>query len=643
MNFANPLALLWLGLAAPIVIFYILKIRLRRVPVSTVMFWSQIFEEKRPQSIWQRLRHLVSLLVQLAFLLLVGLALADPFWSWEKLQAQRIVLVVDNSASMNATDVAPSRLAAARDRASRLVRSLRARDEMAIVSVGSVPKVVCGLTGHQRTLQHAIDAIEPTDSPTRVPAAIELARRLLADHAHPRIVLVSDGCFVEAKTLADEQHVELITVGTKAANVGITQFQARRSLVDTIGYQVQLEVQNFSDEPAECRLEIDLDETPVDVLPLKLAAGERFSRTIDHASAEGGKLVARLKHDDALAADNQATALLPRRVVQPVLLVTTGSHYLERVFEAIPAIQLQVVSVPPENVPPGTIIVYHRQTPERLPRGKVLVIDPTASSDAWTLGEKLDNPLVGKQQSDSPLLEHVRLDNVWMPSARKVDMAERAEPLITTVTGEPIYLAVERTAAEHRGDKLLVLSVDLEQGDLPLRTAFPIMITNAISWFQGRKGELRESLATGSLVEVEREDLSELLPAMTAASDQQDKRAELLLRSPAGKELSLPSGRERLTIGPLDQSGVWTIHIASAAAGRAAPQNNNPAPVHGWQIASNLANAAESDLRPVVEATDTVRADLLGFGGRPIWFYLALLACAVVSFEWFLYQRRWIS
>src|SRR5437588_10580742 len=115
MNLANPLALAWGLLVIPIVIFYILKIRLKRVPVSTVIFWRQIFDEKKPRSLWQKLRHLVSLLVQLALLFLLVAALAKPFFSWEALDARRIVLVLDNSASMNATDVSPSRLARSRE------------------------------------------------------------------------------------------------------------------------------------------------------------------------------------------------------------------------------------------------------------------------------------------------------------------------------------------------------------------------------------------------------------------------------------------------------------------------------------------------------------------------------------------------
>src|SRR5437879_2856956 len=129
MKLANPTALLWLALAIPIVGFYILKIRQRRVPVSTTLFWREIFEEKPPRSIWEKLRHLLSLLVQLAFLILLVFALGEPFFRWQLLEARRVVLVVDNSASMSATDVAPSRLARAKEEARGLIDSLRFRDE----------------------------------------------------------------------------------------------------------------------------------------------------------------------------------------------------------------------------------------------------------------------------------------------------------------------------------------------------------------------------------------------------------------------------------------------------------------------------------------------------------------------------------
>src|SRR5438874_3302262 len=198
MSFAFPLALAWAALTVPIVIFYILKIRLRRVPVSTTIFWQQIYDEKRPRSLWQILRHLISLLVQIIWLLLLVFALTEPFFTWEILQARRLILIVDNSASMRATDVSASggtRLDVAKQLGRQVISGLRFRDEMAIVAAGVQPQVVCGLTGHERTLQTALAGIQPSDGPTRVADAVDLGKRLLADAKHGRVVVLSDGCF----------------------------------------------------------------------------------------------------------------------------------------------------------------------------------------------------------------------------------------------------------------------------------------------------------------------------------------------------------------------------------------------------------------------------------------------------------------
>ena len=137
------------------------------------------------------------------------------------------------------------------------------------------PHVVCGLTGHQRTLRESLRAVLLSDGPTRVTEAITLARRLIGDHPRGRVIVLSDGCFDKAEAVSQAQDVQLHRVGQRTGNVGITQFQVRRSLFDPVGYEILIEVLNASDEPTECRLEIDLDQFPVDVVPLQLAAGER--------------------------------------------------------------------------------------------------------------------------------------------------------------------------------------------------------------------------------------------------------------------------------------------------------------------------------------------------------------------------------
>jgi hypothetical protein len=616
MNLAHPAALAWAALAVPIVIFYILKVRQRRVPISTTLFWQQIFEEKPPRSLWEHLRHLLSLLVQLALLALLVMALAEPFFRWESLRARRLVLVVDNSASMNATDVAPSRLARAKAEGHRLIDRLGARDEMAVIAAGTEPQVACGLTGHQRSLHAALDRVAPSDGPTRVKDAILLGRRLLADARNRKVVVLTDAAFPEAAALLGpkETDIEPVVVGTPAGNVAITRFQARRSLLDPIGYEILATVSNASKEKVTCRFEIDLGNDVIDVVPLALEPGGSWSKVIEKTSAAGGRLTARIDRPDALAVDNQAWAILPRRAPRPVTLVSEGDLFLEKVLEAIPLVELKRVKEPPPAATAARSVatVLHRNIPNPLPGGALLVVDPAGGSALWDLGEPLINPIVTKQDKDSPLMAHVRLDNVMMPAARKLTLKGKAQVLAESVTGDPLLCTFDRPEG-----KMLVLTVDLDKSDLPLQTAFPILVSNALAWFTASQGELRESLAAGAVTEVE-------LPASGRG------QGEWLLHSPDGRSRPLPRGATTATIGPLDRCGIWTVSAPDRAGEEV-------------ELACNLSSAQESDIRPASGLETKAARAGLALGGHPIWFRLIAAALGLAILEWFLYQRRWIS
>ena len=68
-------------------------------------------------------------------------------------------------------------------------------------------------------------------------------------------------------------------------------------------------------------------------------------QVFEKTSADGGRLRAWIDRADALPADNTAWAILPRRARQKVTLVTPGNLFLEKVFEAIPLVDLEVVKV----------------------------------------------------------------------------------------------------------------------------------------------------------------------------------------------------------------------------------------------------------------------------------------------------------
>lgn len=122
MSLASPERLMWLLIAVPIIMLYILRTRLKRQPVSTLLFWDQLFDQKRQRSWLQRLRHWLSLLLQLAFVFLVIGALTDPLWTGQKNETRQVVIIVDNSASMAAVgDDGKTRWEAARQKALGIV------------------------------------------------------------------------------------------------------------------------------------------------------------------------------------------------------------------------------------------------------------------------------------------------------------------------------------------------------------------------------------------------------------------------------------------------------------------------------------------------------------------------------------------
>ena len=670
LEFANPIGWWWLAVALPIIGFYILKVRLRRQPVSTMLFWDKVFDEKKPRAWWQQLRHWLSLLLQLALLLLLVGALVDPLWSWQKNQSRKLVLVLDNSASMATIEDGKSRFEKAKVTAAALARSLRVGDEMAILTAGGNSTVAIGLTGHVRSLLEAIDRVELTDAPNSLTTAVQMAKRLVPPSKQSKLMLLTDACDPAIEELQKDEALTLYGFGSPQDNLAITQFQVRRSLLDAIGYQVLVEVSNLGSEPQKCRLELNLENELVDVVPIELEAGASKKLNLDHASATGGRLVAQIDAADGISVDNRALAVLPTRRKMPITLATAGSVFLKSVLESIPLVDLTVVESLPEDWKPvrDSILVVHQKVPAKLPPGKLLIINPRNDCDLWTVGEPIETPLVSTVDEASPVTQHVRLTNVLFPDARTLTFTGENETLIKTPLEEPLLSFIRRP----EGD-VLVLNVDLDLGDLPLRIAFPVLMKNAVEWFQGNQGELQPALATGQAAKVQLPRVSETADKAVAAEVKEEAKPEstdsievvkadaaktstedFMLRSPSGVLTPLARDESSAVLSMLNYCGLWTIGTdQSLQKDPWTPEATETKPSEAKtieklatddpqlvRVACNLCNREESDLNPRVKLDTPSDFGMLSLGGRSIWFYLVLAGLLLVAIEWWLYQRR---
>src|SRR4051812_18883951 len=150
-----------IGVPVAIIALYFLKLRRRPVQVPSTLLWRRSIEDLHVNSLFQRLRRNLLLFLQLLAVLLAMLALAGPPVQGVSRVGQRYVLAIDRSASMAATDVAPSRLGRAKQEAKKVVEAMGSNDLAMVITFSDTARVASTYTGNRDQLLRRIDEIEP--------------------------------------------------------------------------------------------------------------------------------------------------------------------------------------------------------------------------------------------------------------------------------------------------------------------------------------------------------------------------------------------------------------------------------------------------------------------------------------------------
>jgi hypothetical protein len=114
MTILIPSALFLGLLALPILLLYMLKLRRRRVEISSIFLWQMLLRDRQANTPWQKLRRNLLLFLQLIILASLVLALSRPAIPVTSITTGSLIVVWDASASMNAVDDTISRFEASR-------------------------------------------------------------------------------------------------------------------------------------------------------------------------------------------------------------------------------------------------------------------------------------------------------------------------------------------------------------------------------------------------------------------------------------------------------------------------------------------------------------------------------------------------
>jgi hypothetical protein len=627
---AGAVAGLGLAGAAALTALYLLRPRRRRVVVAFAPLWAPQHGERRSERWARRLRRWLSLALQLAVFALILLAAADPQRGSAGGAGRTVVLLVDRSASMSATDEPGTRLGAARAKVRALLAGLGARDRALVASFAADVTAETGLENDPDRLARAVDRIAPSEEPADLPRALAFAAAVARGRPHPTIVLVSDGAFAEdararvrwaeGAAAADESvslaglDVRWLAVGKRGRNLALLAFAARRLPADPASVEAAATVRNFGTTDATATLEISAGSAAVERVPLRLGAGATLRHVLPDVAAAGTRLEARIVPDDPavddLPLDDRAFAAVPGLERRRVLRVGAPDLYLDGALLSLGP-SVIVDRVRPEAAEgmrarwsTYDAVIFDGVAPSPAPeRGHFFYLAPRGSGSPFAARGEVKDPVISDARRAHPLLRQLDLSDVNIRDTPRLAL-EPGDVAVAASFGVPLLIARERPDL-----RVAALAFDPRRSDLPMRPAFPLLLANALGWLAGASAQ-------------------ETLPAIvggTARVPVPRGVTQVDVRDPSGARASWPTDGDAVEI-PIRRAGFYEAGAATVAA--------------------NLSDAVESSTAPPASLELGGKSvpppdPPTGRGRRAPAVWALLAAAALLLLEWVSTHRRW--
>ena len=695
MSFLGPIpfaVFAWVagGAATLAITAYILKLRRRRFEVPFSALWRRVIDQKDANSLWQHLRRVVSLLIALLVIALLLFAALDPTLGASNHDARSVVVLLDASASMKATDGADpkdtntsvTRLQAAKDKAKALLDGMGGGDVAMIMKVDGQATPLSRFSSDVPMLRKVVDGVTASDTPADLTRALAAAADALRDRKHPLIVIVSDGAFPEAqlglaswstivpaaaahgadswatKNLAavdlSGMDVRYLPVGHRADNVGIIAFNVRRYVANKAAYEVYIEIQNFGPTPAKRKLTLYNGATAVDVRDLQLGPGERQRQIYKELpGGDDNRLRASLRPvegvggSDPFSLDDEAFALLPARKKQKVLMIIApppcaaepcadsgdeaGNLYLEGailVYDNIEPFKITPADYEknPAQIAGFDAVIFDDYTP---------VAPPTAALNVMYFhpsGAGSPFPIHGKLTK--PRITEVAEDHPVMKWVSLSDVNfDEADVYEVDRTRNQQALAISVRdpviAAKRDGNhKTLAFGFSLPGPGRDTATDLPLRVAFPLLLVNALDWFAGDA---GDLITTYVTGQRERVPVDGVVG-----ATEASITAPDGSLSKAPIADGVATFYP-SQVGFYDLSVFDAAT--------PPNAVASLGLAANLANPIESDITPSAtltlggKALQAPEAFAVSHSQR-LWIYFLLLAAFIVVIEWITYHRR---
>lgn len=575
-----------------LILLYILKRKYREEVISSTLLWSEVYKNTRANTPWEKFRKNIMLLLQILIFLALILSLMKPFLNFGGKSYKNLIIVIDNTASMNIQYGNSTRLEEAKRLSKELINSTKEETNTFIITFDNSPKLLQKEETNKEKITKAIESIEKTYYQGNISDSINFIKAIGQSIEEDYEVIL----FSDKEISLGDLNGTVVSLGNTGLNGSIDNI-SHKFLEDKI--KVIATITNRGSEVYEGDFSLYDGDKLIAVEALNLNVGDNKTLTFDIPSIDNEVLRGELSRHDLLAEDNIYYHVLGNKKVNKILLVTDQNLFLERALNNIRNSEVYKTNSL-SNLSRGDtydLYVFDNVTPSTMPSsGSILFINPSSN--------EYFKVLEGGQGSEAKAVEGEvsnYLDSLTFTLAKynEIDVPYYGRS----------FIDVDEATVGFKGTinnrNIAALSFDLHNSDFVLKKEFPILIY-----------ELGENLISNGMTGKSNYKYGEKIIANGNNLD-----SVMTITSPNKESFEINSGEE---VKGNIQLGVYKLETENEKE----------------LFSVNYPSEGESDtskgsIGEIKNATKEINLKR-GFDLSPIFILLAIL---IVALEWTMYKK----
>lgn len=456
MGISN-LAFLWTVIIPLIVlIYYFFRKKYILQEVSSTLFWREVMKETKVSPYLQHLQRNALFYLQMVTLLLIVLALLQPYIKSKTISGEQIIWVVDTSATMLAKEGDQTVFEKHRKEMLNLSKKLDGKS-VTIMTVGSEPKIILRDEKNTATIQKVIkDDLQVTYSHENWQNAMDFLQSII--EKKETVVYVFTDAIEQNQLPVRSKNVKWIVQGNEnyRQNIALKRFGA---IPSGNGIQAIAQIENQTKKSQQATVRIyDKNNKEIGQKTIKLKPNQETKIQMNDLKMTEA-LTARLTVNDDYIADQSMSAVLGADPSQ-IYLDQSLHQLVIKAFQSIDASASTISSEQLKNIQGQHLLVTNQTRFLEQSQNPVLLIGRD---------DKKAVPVKGNVKGiDENLFSYAPIDDIYV---EKVYPEVKNAKTLATVDNKPL---VQQTKNGH-----LVVLTDLKMTDWALHPSFPLFLWGA--------------------------------------------------------------------------------------------------------------------------------------------------------------------